>query len=166
MNYDGIFPLLDSGDETRHCPQRPDHYVSPEGASHGTDLEPAPASASPRAVLLAGHRLLLQNGRWQKPLLVLIKHIIIFYVMWYVRPSKNVNCHLIFNTDYHRIFFFFLIFEIVYDEFYSWFSTLKVLFLLTSGSFVHVRPFRWLCELLHTWTSRGLGIVQSKRFVC
>lgn len=62
--------------------------------------------------------------------------------------------------------FFFLIFEIVYDEFYSWFSTLKVLFLLTSGSFVHVRPFRWLCELLHTWTSRGLGIVQSKRFVC
>lgn len=63
VNYDGIFPLLDSGDETRHCPQRPDHYVSPEGASHGTNLEPAPASASPRTVLLAGHRLLLQNGR-------------------------------------------------------------------------------------------------------
>lgn len=63
MNYDGIFPLLDSGDETRHCPQCPDHYVSPEGASHGTDMEPAPATASPRTVLLAGHRLLLQNGR-------------------------------------------------------------------------------------------------------
>lgn len=166
MNYDGIFPLLDSGDETRHCPQRLDHYVSPEGASHGTNLEPAPASASPRTVLLAGHRLLLQNGRWRKPLLVFIKHIVIFYVMWYVRPSKNVNCHLIFNTNYHRNIFFLLIFEIVYDEFYSWFSTLKVLFLLTSGSFVHVGPFRWLCELLHTWTSRGLGIVQSKRFVC
>lgn len=74
------FSLLDSGDETRHRPQRPDHFVSPEGARHGTDLEPPPASASPRTVLLTGHRLLLQNGRWRKPLLELIKHIVIFYV--------------------------------------------------------------------------------------